>query len=95
MLEPALSRPRLAARLDGISHPVKAARHAVAATWAQHVGSSNWGQTQQAWAALRSAMPKDYRLEPLYGLSCSDLDCIGVIEGSVIALLQVMTWSRP
>ena len=68
-----------------LSLPVKAARHAVAATWAaKHAGGSKWGwnQTQEAWSALRSAMPKDYRLQPLYGLSCSDLDCIGVIEGS-------------
>ena len=68
-----------------LSLPVIAARYAANVTWAaKQTASGPWGwpQTQQAWTALRSAMPQEYRLEPLYGLSCADLDCIGVIEGS-------------
>ena len=30
------------------------------------------------WSALWKALPR-YRVEPLYGLSCEDLDCIGVL----------------
>ena len=65
-----------------LSLPLAAASHAVEATWAAKQTSWGWPQIQQAWAALRTAMPKEYRLEPLYGLSCADSDCIGVIEGS-------------
>lgn len=67
-----------------LSLPIRAARHVVNATWAAKQGATSawgWPQTLQAWTALRKAMPQKYRLEPLYGLSCSDLDCIGMIEG--------------
>jgi hypothetical protein len=68
-----------------LSLPVSAARRAANATWAAKlaVGSTwEWPQTLAAWRALRTEMPTGFRLEPLFGLSCADADCIGIIEGS-------------
>jgi hypothetical protein len=45
-------------------------------------GAWPWSTVEAAWRALCAAMPPSFRVEPLYGLSCADSDCIGIVEGS-------------
>ena len=70
-----------------LSLPIAAGRAAAAAAWAQFSPpnkrpTGNYTALKQAWSELRSALPNVFLVEPLYGLSCADVDCIGIIAGS-------------
>ena len=66
----------------------KAAAEAWAALAAERKNASDAGAPlgeaalRRVWLRLRTALPPRYLVEPLYGLSCADVDCVGVVQGS-------------
>ena len=67
-----------------LSLPVQRARASAAAAWqALSAGKPrDFPTVRGEWQKLRGELDPRYRLAPLYGLSCDDVDCIGIVEGS-------------
>ena len=67
-----------------LSLPVQRARASTAVAWqALSAGRPrDFPTVRGEWQKLRGELDPRYRLEPLYGLSCADVDCIGIVEGS-------------
>jgi hypothetical protein len=68
-----------------LSLPVQRARASADAVW-QALSTAgkprDFPTVRGEWLKLRAELDPRYRLEPLYGLSCADVDCIGIVEGS-------------
>ena len=71
---------------SNLSLPIAKAKRAAAAAWLKlnstHRPTGDYEAVTEVWRELRDEIPESFRLEPLYGLSCADIDCIGIVEGS-------------